>query len=195
MVNLEKLSLFNLLDIQIMKQLKLIILNKIKNKTLSYIFILISRPLLLCSIIIIIYILLFLYFFADPVLCDDDSLTLWDQIKSDVECLNKAKETAAQDLDNWNKAFDKCKNYSDLLEEYAKCAYKSNDVIHELYVKEMYQHAKAKDLLIKAYKSEKALNKIDPSYARIITKELKKGFGDVPRCSKTIYNKRPLFRS
>jgi hypothetical protein len=52
-----------------MKQKQLTLLNKIKNKTLFSCFIFTLHPLLLYLIIMIIYFLLFMYFFADPILC------------------------------------------------------------------------------------------------------------------------------
>lgn len=52
-------------------------LYKIKNKTLYYLLILITRPLLLYLVIMIIYLFLFIYFFADPVLCQaDDAISV-----------------------------------------------------------------------------------------------------------------------
>lgn len=67
------------------KQLKLALLNaitKVKNITLYYIFTLIRHPLFLCFIIIIIYILVFIYFFADPVLCQGSEGNLGESLNA-----------------------------------------------------------------------------------------------------------------
>jgi hypothetical protein len=55
-----------------MKQLT--IFNRVKNKVLFYILTLITHPLFLLLIIITIYILLFVFFFADTVLCQGEGI-------------------------------------------------------------------------------------------------------------------------
>jgi hypothetical protein len=49
--------------------MKLTTLNQVKNKVFYYTFTLVTHPIFLLLIITIIYILLFVYFFADTVLC------------------------------------------------------------------------------------------------------------------------------
>jgi len=61
----------------------------LNNKVLYYLLVLILHPLLLWLIIIIVNITLFIYFFADPVLCQDESVrSIGEGISSNSSAYN-----------------------------------------------------------------------------------------------------------
>jgi hypothetical protein len=58
----------------------LITLKNINNKVLYYLLVLIRDPIFLLSIMTIIHIILFIYFFADPILCEGEDISVSPQI-------------------------------------------------------------------------------------------------------------------
>jgi len=77
-----------------------------------------SYPILLYLITIITYIFIFIYFFADPVLCQDENSSLITQVfKASTESLGDLKTCLDSTIVQYNKVYNQYLNYVNLLEE------------------------------------------------------------------------------
>lgn len=120
---------------------KYITLNNVKNKTLFYFFILTVHPLLLYLFIMVIYLTLFIYFFADPILCDGtyevgEASGIKDTLPFEAsDRLKELKDNISTESAKYYKALDEYKAADDILRQANQRPEKNEDIIKYLTFK------------------------------------------------------------
>jgi hypothetical protein len=116
-----------------------------------------------------IYILLFIYFFADPVLCQADSLAITTQTSE--KNLESLKTVLSNNTTEFNTVYQQYNNYCNLYNEGLKHSNLDFDIIAALYKAKTISLRYVEENMAKVRITEENIRLIDPSFVSAIAKQ------------------------